>query len=108
MIASIVRAPHPSPSLHSPSEPVYTPASRPGGNPRHFPTNFLMRVRASIKRLSADCQIVKRRGVLYVICKRNPRLKQKQKCGPRNKVSSRRQNWRRRRRGAPYKSWKQR
>ncbi len=67
-----------------------------------------MQVRASVKRLSADCQIVKRRGVLYVICKKNPRLKQKQKCSPRNKVSARRQNWRRRRCGAPYKSWKQR
>jgi large subunit ribosomal protein L36 len=67
-----------------------------------------MQVRASVKRLSADCQIVKRRGVLYVICKKNPRLKQKQKCSPRNQTSARRQNWRKRRLGAPYKSWKQR
>ena len=36
-----------------------------------------MRVRASIKRLCERCKIVKRKGVLRVLCS-NPRHKQKQ------------------------------
>ena len=37
-----------------------------------------MKVRASIKKRSADCKIVRRKGKLYVINKKNPRFKQKQ------------------------------
>ena len=37
-----------------------------------------MKVRAAIKKRSADCKIVKRKGKLYVINKKNPRFKQKQ------------------------------
>ena len=37
-----------------------------------------MKVRASIKKRSADCKIVRRKGRLYVINKKNPRFKQKQ------------------------------
>jgi large subunit ribosomal protein L36 len=37
-----------------------------------------MKVRASIKKRSADCKIVRRKGVLYVINKKNPRFKQRQ------------------------------
>ena len=36
-----------------------------------------MKVRPSIRRMCAKCQIVKRRGVLRVICE-NPRHKQRQ------------------------------
>ncbi|MEX0622216.1 MAG: 50S ribosomal protein L36 [Candidatus Woykebacteria bacterium] len=36
-----------------------------------------MKVQASIKKRCAKCQIVKRRGRLYVICS-NPRHKQRQ------------------------------
>ncbi|EXB48504.1 type B 50S ribosomal protein L36 [Acinetobacter sp. 1000160] len=32
----------------------------------------------SAKRRSADCQLVKRRGKLFVICKSNPRFKVRQ------------------------------
>jgi len=39
---------------------------------------FLMRVRASIKRRTSDCQVVRRRGRIYIINKKNPRLKQRQ------------------------------
>jgi large subunit ribosomal protein L36 len=39
--------------------------------------NF-MKVRASIKKRSADCKIVRRKGKLYVINKKNPRFKQRQ------------------------------
>ncbi|PSC73599.1 50S ribosomal L36 [Micractinium conductrix] len=37
-----------------------------------------MKVKASIKKLCEACRIVKRRGRLYVICKENPKHKQRQ------------------------------
>ena len=37
-----------------------------------------MKVRASIKKRSPECKIVRRKGVLYVINKKNPRFKQRQ------------------------------
>jgi len=37
-----------------------------------------MKVRASIKKRSNDCKIVRRKGKLYVINKKNPRFKQRQ------------------------------
>ena len=36
-----------------------------------------MKVKASVKRRCSNCKIVKRKGVLYVICK-NPKHKQRQ------------------------------
>jgi large subunit ribosomal protein L36 len=37
-----------------------------------------MKVRPSLKKRSADCQIVRRKGRLYVINKKNPRFKMRQ------------------------------
>jgi len=37
-----------------------------------------MKVRASIKKRSADCKIVRRKGKVYIINKKNPKLKQRQ------------------------------
>lgn len=37
-----------------------------------------MKVRASLKKRTADCKIVRRKGRLYIINKKNPRLKQRQ------------------------------
>ena len=37
-----------------------------------------MKVRASVKKRSADCKIVKRKGSVYVINKKNPKFKQRQ------------------------------
>jgi len=37
-----------------------------------------MKVRSSIKKICKDCQVVKREGVLRVICKTNPKHKQRQ------------------------------
>ncbi|MFA7614034.1 MAG: 50S ribosomal protein L36 [Candidatus Caldatribacteriota bacterium] len=37
-----------------------------------------MKVRSSVKPISKDCKVVKRQGVLRVICKPNPKHKQKQ------------------------------
>ncbi|RMG82489.1 MAG: 50S ribosomal protein L36 [Bacteroidetes bacterium] len=38
-----------------------------------------MKVKVSVKKRSADCKIVKRKGRVYVINKKNPRFKQRQK-----------------------------
>ncbi|MCU0442519.1 MAG: type B 50S ribosomal protein L36 [Bacteroidia bacterium] len=37
-----------------------------------------MKVRASVKKRSEDCKIVKRNGKVYVINKKNPKFKQRQ------------------------------
>ncbi|MBR76851.1 MAG: 50S ribosomal protein L36 [Flavobacteriales bacterium] len=37
-----------------------------------------MKVKASVKKRSEDCKIVKRKGRVYVINKKNPRYKQRQ------------------------------
>ena len=37
-----------------------------------------MKVRASLKKRTADCKFVRRNGRLYVINKKNPRYKQRQ------------------------------
>lgn len=37
-----------------------------------------MKVRASVKPICSKCKIIKRKGVLRVICKANPRHKQRQ------------------------------
>lgn len=37
-----------------------------------------MKVRSSIKKRSADCKVIRRKGVLFVINKKNPKFKQRQ------------------------------
>ena len=37
-----------------------------------------MNVKASIMKRSEDCKIVRRKGRLYVICKKNPMFKMRQ------------------------------
>ena len=37
-----------------------------------------MKVRASIKKRNDDCKIVRRKGVLYAINKKNPKFKMRQ------------------------------
>ena len=37
-----------------------------------------MKVKASIKKRSDNCKIVKRKGRLYVICKKTPKFKMRQ------------------------------
>ena len=46
-------------------------------NPYLYPMKVLSSL-ASMKRRHADCQIVKRKGTLYVICKSNPKFKARQ------------------------------
>jgi len=37
-----------------------------------------MKVRASVKKRSSECKIVRRKGVIFVINKKNPKYKQRQ------------------------------
>lgn len=37
-----------------------------------------MKVRSSVKKICNNCRIIKRKGVVRVICKRNARHKQRQ------------------------------
>ena len=58
----------------------YTPLRQVIGRHLHF---YLISgkdldVKASIKKRSEDCKIVKRKGKLYVICKKNPKFKMRQ------------------------------
>ena len=50
-------------------------------NPAHFKPFHAMKVLSSLasaKRRHADCQVVKRKGTVYVICKSNPKFKARQ------------------------------
>jgi large subunit ribosomal protein L36 len=37
-----------------------------------------MKVRASVKPICEHCKVIKRRGIVRIICKKNPRHKQRQ------------------------------
>ncbi|HOK96452.1 MAG: 50S ribosomal protein L36 [Planctomycetota bacterium] len=37
-----------------------------------------MKVRSSVKRICENCKVIRRKGVLRVICSANPRHKQRQ------------------------------
>ena len=37
-----------------------------------------MKVRASVKVVCKDCKVIKRRGIVRVICTKNPKHKQRQ------------------------------
>ncbi len=37
-----------------------------------------MKVRASVRKLCDSCKIIRRKGVVRVICKKNPKHKQRQ------------------------------
>ncbi len=45
---------------------------------RLFPGAFSVKVRSSVKPICEHCKVVKRQGVMRVICKRNPKHKQRQ------------------------------
>ncbi|MBU1091427.1 50S ribosomal protein L36 [Patescibacteria group bacterium] len=38
-----------------------------------------MKVRASVKKICKDCKSIRRKGRIFVVCKKNPRHKQRQK-----------------------------
>ncbi|PIU42902.1 MAG: 50S ribosomal protein L36 [Parcubacteria group bacterium CG_4_9_14_0_2_um_filter_35_11] len=37
-----------------------------------------MKIKSSVKKICKDCKIIKRKGKVYVICKKNPKHKQRQ------------------------------
>jgi len=37
-----------------------------------------MKVQTSVKKICCDCQVIKRKGIIRVVCKKNPRHKQRQ------------------------------
>jgi large subunit ribosomal protein L36 len=39
---------------------------------------FVVKVRSSVKPICEHCKVIKRQGVTRIICKRNPKHKQKQ------------------------------
>ncbi len=38
----------------------------------------IMQVRASVKRRCEDCKVIRRKGIVRIICSKNPKHKQKQ------------------------------
>jgi large subunit ribosomal protein L36 len=40
--------------------------------------SLTMKVKAAVRKMCAKCQIVRRKGYVYVVCKQNPRHKQRQ------------------------------
>jgi large subunit ribosomal protein L36 len=71
--------------VDEPGKPLYTHRSA-AGSPRGFsvllcPRTTTMKVRSSLKSLKTrhrDCKVVRRKGVVYVINKTDPRFKAKQ------------------------------
>ena len=51
---------------------------RNSATPRLQKNEVFMKVRASIKKRNADCKIVRRKGHLYVINKKEPKMKMRQ------------------------------
>ncbi|CAO80979.1 50S ribosomal subunit protein L36 [Candidatus Cloacimonas acidaminovorans str. Evry] len=39
---------------------------------------MIMKVKASVKKICKDCKIIKRNGIIRVICSSNPKHKQRQ------------------------------
>jgi large subunit ribosomal protein L36 len=52
-----------------------------------FPVMKVLSSLASAKRRHADCQVVKRKGTVYVICKSNPKFKARQGATPGTRLS---------------------
>ena len=55
-------------------DPVYS--SRLNWN--FFPETTALKVRTSVRPICEHCKVIKRRGVIRVICKRSPKHKQRQ------------------------------
>lgn len=72
-----------------PPAPIFRVPICPCG--RSLPTFFsVMKVLSSLasaKRRHADCQVVKRKGTVYVICKSNPKFKARQGATPGTRLS---------------------
>jgi large subunit ribosomal protein L36 len=49
------------------------------GPAARYDSRGTMKVRASVKKICEHCKVIRRKGVIRVICSRNPRHKQRQK-----------------------------
>jgi large subunit ribosomal protein L36 len=69
--------------------PIFRVPIRPCGRqpPTFFPVMKVLSSLASAKRRHADCQVVKRKGTVYVICKSNPKFKARQGATPGTRLS---------------------
>ena len=65
-------------ALISPLACTYEPGYNSKLNRIFFLETDLLKVRTSVKPICEHCKVVKRRGVIRVICKRNPKHKQRQ------------------------------
>jgi large subunit ribosomal protein L36 len=54
-------------------EPVYNSRLN-----KFFPEIRALKVRSSVKPICEHCKVIKRRGVIRIICKRNPKHRQRQ------------------------------
>jgi large subunit ribosomal protein L36 len=66
----------------SPAPPRSSPArsqnGKTGGKVILRSQEGLMKVRPSVKKMCDDCKIIRREGIVRVICKKNPKHKQRQ------------------------------
>ena len=69
--------------------PIFRVPIRPCGRkqPTFFSAMKVLSSLASAKRRHADCQVVKRKGTVYVICKSNPKFKARQGATPGTRLS---------------------
>lgn len=68
---------YPPPAFDRASDGPHGP---PAGLPAvdHLGTERAMKVRASVKKICDKCKVIRRRGIVRVICAANPRHKQRQ------------------------------
>jgi large subunit ribosomal protein L36 len=51
---------------------------RPQRGGSRVPSGVFVKVRSSVKPICEHCKVIKRQGVVRIICKRNPKHKQRQ------------------------------
>ena len=68
----------PVPELQSRACPPRRSGDHPMSRSKIVYASLLLSSLASAKRRHADCQVVKRKGTVYVICKSNPKFKARQ------------------------------
>jgi large subunit ribosomal protein L36 len=69
------------------SAPGCVPGTHFQATSHHFLAMKVLSSLSSAKRRHADCQVVKRKGTVYVICKSNPKFKARQGATPGTRLS---------------------
>ena len=60
------------------SRPAHREMLGAGGSVGAYAPRYPVKVRSSVKPICEHCKVVKRQGVTRIICKRNPKHKQRQ------------------------------